>query len=34
LPFFNAAAVVLSISRINPALTILGGGVAGYFLPG
>jgi hypothetical protein len=34
LRFFNAVAVVLSISRINPALTVLGGGVAGYFLRG
>ena len=30
----GAVAVVLSISRLNPALTILGGGVAGYFLLG
>lgn len=29
-----AVVIVLSISRINPALTILGGGVAGYFLLG
>lgn len=27
-----AVAVVLSVSRINPALTILAGGAAGYFL--
>ena len=29
-----AVAVVLSVTRINPALTILAGGVAGYFLLG
>ena len=29
-----AVAVILSVTRINPALTILGGGVAGYFLLG
>lgn len=29
-----AVAVTLTVSRINPALTILGGGVAGYFLLG
>lgn len=29
-----AVAIVLSITRINPALTILAGGVAGYFLLG
>jgi chromate transporter len=27
-----AVVAVLTLTRINPALTILGGGVAGYFL--
>jgi TrmH family RNA methyltransferase len=29
-----AVAVILTVTRINPAITILGGGVAGYFLLG
>jgi chromate transporter len=29
-----AVAVILSVTRINPALTILAGGIAGYFLLG
>ena len=29
-----AVACILTVTRINPALTILGGGVAGYFLLG
>lgn len=29
-----AVAVILSLTRVNPALTILGGGVAGFFLLG
>jgi len=30
----TAVAVILSVTRINPALTILGGGLAGYLLLG
>jgi chromate transporter len=29
-----AVAVILTVTRTNPAITILGGGVAGYFLLG
>jgi chromate transporter len=29
-----AVVVLLSVTRINPALTIIGGGIAGYFLLG